>query len=112
MSLETKQKWLKFKHMVFLKIINSKKVTLISIFLFLYVILNLFDGERGLISYFEKKNIINDLSVEKKLVTKKLVLVEKKNKLLTDFIDLDYLETLYRDKLKFGKKDEIIIRLK
>ena len=55
MSLETKQKWLKFKHMGFLKIINSKKITLISIFLFLYVILNIFDGERGLISYFEKK---------------------------------------------------------
>jgi len=92
--------------MGFLKIINSKKITLISIFLFLYVILNLFDGERGLISYFEKKNIINDLSEEKKLVTKKLVLVEKKNKLLTDFIDLDYLETLYREKFMVGKKEE------
>tara|TARA_B100000959_G_scaffold104353_1_gene110067 strand:+ start:569 stop:862 length:294 start_codon:yes stop_codon:yes gene_type:complete len=92
--------------MGFLKIINSKKITLISIFLFLYVILNLFDGERGLISYFEKKNIINDLSVEKKLVTKKLIIVEKKNKLLTDFIDLDYLETLYREKFMVGKKEE------
>ena len=92
--------------MGFLKIINSKKITLISIFLFLYVVLNIFDGERGLISYFEKKNIINDLSVEKKLVTKKLVLVEKKNKLLTDFIDLDYLETLYREKFMVGKKEE------
>ena len=92
--------------MGFLKIINSKKITLISIFLFLYVILNLFDGERGLISYFEKKNIINDLSEEKKLVTKKLVLFEKKNKLLTDFIDLDYLETLYREKFMVGKKEE------
>ena len=106
MSLETKQKWLKFKHMGFLKIINSKKITLISIFLFLYVVLNIFDGERGLISYFEKKNIINDLSEEKKLVTKKLVLFEKKNKLLTDFIDLDYLETLYREKFMVGKKEE------
>jgi hypothetical protein len=92
--------------MGFLKIINSKKITLISIFLFLYVVLNIFDGERGLISYFEKKNIINDLSEEKKLVTKKLVLVEKKNKLLTDFIDLDYLETLYREKFMVGKKEE------
>ncbi len=92
--------------MGFLKIINSKKITLISIFLFLYLVLNIFDGERGLISYFEKKNIINNLSEEKKLVTKKLVLVEKKNKLLTDFIDLDYLETLYREKFMVGKKEE------
>ena len=56
----------------------------------------------------KKKNIINDLSVEKKLVTKKLIIVEKKNKLLTDFIDLDYLETLYRDKFMVGKKNEKI----
>ena len=92
--------------MGFLKIINSKKITLISIFLFLYVILNLLDGERGLFSYFEKKNIINNLSEEKTQLAKKLILVEKKNKLLTDFIDLDYLETLYREKFMVGKKEE------
>jgi len=92
--------------MSFLKIINRKKITLISIFLFLYVILNLFDGERGLISYFEKKNIINNLSDEKTELTKKLNHIEEKNKLLTDFIDLDYLETLYREKFMVGKKKE------
>ena len=51
--------------MGFLQIINRNKFTLISIFLFLYVGLNLFEGERGLISYFEKKNIIIKLSEEK-----------------------------------------------
>ena len=92
--------------MSFLQIINKKKITLISIFLFLYLILNLLDGERGLISYFEKKNIINNLSEEKTQLAKKLILVEKKNELLTDFIDLDYLETLYREKFMVGKKEE------
>ena len=92
--------------MGFLQIINRKKFTLISIFLFLYVMLNLFDGERGLISYFEKKNIINNLYQEKELLTKKLNFIEKKNNMLTDDIDLDYLETVYREKFMVGKKGE------
>ena len=92
--------------MSFLQIINKRKITLISIFLFLYLILNLFDGERGLISYFEKKNIINNLSQEKKLLIKKVNLIEKKNNMLTDVIDLDYLETVYREKFMVGKKSE------
>ena len=92
--------------MSFLKIINNKKITLISIFLFLYVMLNFLDGERGLISYFEKKNIINNLLREKKLLTNKLNLIEKKNSMLTDVIDLDYLETIYREKFMVGKKSE------
>tara|TARA_B100001013_G_scaffold64497_1_gene33690 strand:+ start:669 stop:962 length:294 start_codon:yes stop_codon:yes gene_type:complete len=94
--------------MSFLKIINNKKFTLISIFLFLYVMLNLFDGQRGLISYFEKKNIINNLSEKKKILIKKLNLIEKKNNMLTEVIDLDYLETIYREKFMVGKKGEKI----
>ena len=92
--------------MSFLQIINKKKIILITIFLFLYLILNLFDGERGLISYFKKKNIINNLSLEKKLLIKKVNLIEKKNSMLTDVIDLDYLETVYREKFMVGKKSE------
>ena len=68
--------------------------------------LNFLDGERGLISYFEKKNIINNLLREKKLLTNKLNLIEKKNSMLTDIIDLDYLETIYREKFMVGKKNE------
>ena len=68
--------------------------------------MNLFDGERGLISYFEKKNIISNLSQEKVLLIKKINLIEKKNNMLTDVIDLDYLETVYREKFMVGKKSE------
>tara|TARA_B100001123_G_C14314234_1_gene632615 strand:+ start:86 stop:379 length:294 start_codon:yes stop_codon:yes gene_type:complete len=89
-----------------LQIINRKKFTLISTFLFLYVMLNLIDGERGLISYFEKKNIIINLSEKENLLTKKLSLIEKKNNMLTDVIDLDFLETIYRQKFMVGKKEE------
>ncbi len=94
--------------MRFVEIIKNKKFSLLSIFLFLYVILNLLDGERGLISYFEKQKKINQLLNGKNLLTSKLVLIEKQNTLLTDVIDTDYLEILYRKKFMVGKASEKI----
>ena len=94
--------------MRFIKIINQKKFTLITIFLFSYVILNLVDGERGLISYYEKQEIKKQLIIEKNNLTKQLASMEKKNSLLTNTIDLDYLETLYRKKFMLGKSNEYI----
>ena len=94
--------------MRFIEIINHKKFTLVSIILCLYVILNLFDGERGLISYFEKQKIKKQLLQEKKLLTLRVDSIEKKNSLLTDIIDIDYLETLYRKKFMVGKVNEKI----
>ena len=69
-------------------------------------------GERGLISYYEKKNKQQNLVEQEKLLSKKLNEFEKKNKLLSNDLNFDYVETLYREKLKFGKKEEIIIKLK
>ena len=92
--------------MGFIKTIGQKKFTLISIFLFLYVILNLLDGERGLISYYENQKIKKQLIKEKKSLLINLDSIEKKNSLLTDSIDLDYLETLYRKKFLLGKTTE------
>ena len=94
--------------MKFIEIINKKKFTLISIFLFFYVALNLIDGERGLISYFEKQKIIEELINEKKSLVFHLQSIEKKNSLLTDVIDTDYLEILYRKKFMVGKTSEEI----
>ena len=96
--------------MKFVEIINNKKFTLISIFLFLYVIFNLLDGERGLISYYEKQKMKELLIEEKKALSIKLAKVEKKNMLLADKIDLDYLEMLYREKFMFGKPNEYIYK--
>ena len=94
--------------MRFVEIINKKKFTLISIFLFLYIILNFLDGERGLISYYEKQKVIDQLFQEKKFLVVQLDLIEKKNNLLTDIVDIDYLETLYRKKFMVGKPNEKI----
>ena len=96
--------------MRFLQITNHKKFMLISIFFFLYVIFNLLDGERGLISFNEKKKIKKQLIDEKKSLIIQLALIEKKNSLLTDTIDLDYLEILYRKKFMVGKSQEKIYK--
>tara|TARA_B100002051_G_C16729605_1_gene637432 strand:+ start:240 stop:536 length:297 start_codon:yes stop_codon:yes gene_type:complete len=95
-----------------IKIFKTKKLFFLNIFLTLYVGINLISGERGLISYFEKKNLEEKLSKKDLRLSKELNEIEKKNKLLSEKIDLDYLDILYREKLKFGKKEEILIRLK
>ena len=92
--------------MGFIKLISQKKFTLISMFLFLYVILNLLDGERGLISFYEKKKMKDSLIQEKQLLINQLAYIEKKNSLLTNTIDIDFLETLYRKKFMYGRPDE------
>ena len=96
--------------MRFVQIINQKKFTLIAVFLFLYVLINLLDGQRGLISFYEKQKIKEQLIEEKKALTIKLAMVEKKNRLLTDKVDLDYLEMLYREKFMVGKSNEQIYK--
>ncbi len=76
--------------------------------MFSYVILNLLDGERGLISFYEKKQIKESLIKEKINLVTQLNLIKKQNGLLTETIDLDYLETLYRKKFLLGKAEEKI----
>ena len=96
--------------MRFIQIINQKKFTLITVILFVYVLINLLDGQRGLISYYEKQKIKYQLVEEKKTLSIKLATAEKKNKLLTDRVDLDYLEMLYREKFMVGKSSEHIYK--
>ena len=93
---------------MFLKKLNKKKFVLFSIFLFIYLSFILFNGERGLISYFEKQKVKKNLIKKQELLQTKLILVEKKNALLSDNLDLDYLETLYRKKFMLGKRNEKI----
>ena len=96
--------------MRFVQIINQKKFTLIAVFLFLYVLINLLDGQRGLISYYEKQKIKQQLIEEEKELSIKLAMVERKNKLMTGKVDLDYLEMLYREKFMLGKSNEHIYK--
>ena len=90
------------------KILKKNYFLLISTFFFVYIAFNLLDGERGLFSYFEKKKIQNQLIQKKNNLTAELSDIEKKIILLTENIDLDYLEILYREKFFYGKANEIV----
>ncbi len=89
----------------------KRKIILLNVILCLYVVTNLIGGERGLFAYFEKKKIDVKLTYDEKILSHQLSEMKKKNTLLSDKLDLDYLEILYREKLKFGKKEEVIIKL-
>ena len=85
---------------------------LVATFLILYFFFNLLSGQRGLISYFEKKQNLNDLKQEELLITKEIKDLDFKNSLLSDNLDLDYIETLIRERFLFGKKNETIYIIK
>ena len=85
---------------------------LIITFLIFYFFFNLLSGERGLISYFEKKNQLNTLKVEESLLKNQIKDLDFKNSLLSDNLNLDYIETLIRERFLFGKKNEKIYIIK
>ena len=85
---------------------------LISVFLIIYFFFNLLSGERGLISYYEKKQILNDLKIKELSLKNQINDLDFKNSLLSDNLDLDYIETLIRERFLFGKKNEKIYIIK
>ena len=91
--------------------LERKKFILFNVFLTLYVGINFIGGERGLISYFDKKRIYEEFKIENKVLTSELKDLEHKISLVKNN-DLDYLDMLYREKFRYGTKDEIIIKLK
>ena len=91
-----------------LKKLKNNYFFIISSFLILYVSFNLLTGERGLISYFEKKEILEGLKKEELTIINKIKDFDFKNSLLSDNLDLDYIESLIRERLLFGKKNETI----
>ena len=95
-----------------LKRLKKNYFLFISTFLILYFFFNLLSGERGLISYFEKKQILNNLQNEEHLLTNQIKALDFNNSLLSDNLDLDYIETLIRERFLFGKKNETIYIIK
>ena len=79
---------------------------LIITFLIIYFFFNLLEGNRGLISYFEKKEIYKKLVTDQKDLSDKILVLDQKNSLLTENIDLDFIEILIREKFLFGKEGE------
>ena len=77
-----------------------------------YFAFNLVSGERGLFSYKDKKELLSNLKKEELLLINKIEDMDHKNSLLSSNLDLDYVETLIRERFLFGKKDETIYIIK
>ena len=95
-----------------LRLIKRNYFLLTSVFLILYFAFNLVSGERGLFSYIEKKEFLSSLKKEELSLVSKIDDMDHKNSLLSTSLDLDYVETLIRERFLFGKKDETIYILK
>ena len=90
---------------------KKKKFVLFNIFFTLYIGINLIGGERGLISYLDKKNFYEELENKERVLNIKLKDLEHKISLVENN-NFDYLDMLFREKFKYGTKDEIVIKLK
>lgn len=95
-----------------LRAIKRNYFLLISVFLILYFSFNFVSGERGLFSYIDKKELLKNLKQEELLLTRKIEEIDHTNSLLSTNLDLDYIETLIRERFLFGKKDETIYIIK
>ena len=95
-----------------LRLIKRNYFLLTSVFLILYFSFNLVSGERGLFSYIEKKELLSNLKKKEISLTGKIVDMDHKNSLLSTNLDLDYVETLIRERFLFGKTDETIYIIK
>jgi|TARA_B110000444_G_scaffold237504_1_gene250316 cell division protein FtsB len=92
--------------------IKKNYFLLVSTFLILYFFINLLDGDRGLLSYFDKKETLINLQNKEDDLTNKIKELEFKNSLLSNKLDLDYIETLIREKFLFGKDGETLYIIK
>ena len=92
--------------------IKKNYFLLISTFLVLYFFFNLLEGERGLFSYFKKRDILMNLQNDETNLSNKIRNLKFKNSLLSDKLDLDYVETLIREKFMFGKEGETLYIIK
>ena len=95
-----------------LRLIKRNYFLLISLFLILYFGFNLVSGERGLFSYIEKKELLSNLKNEELTLISQKEDIDHKNSLLSTNLDLDYIETLIRERFLFGKKGETIYIIK
>ena len=95
-----------------LKSLKKNYFLLLSTFLILYFFFNLMSGERGYFSYIKKKELLSDLKKEELTLTNKIIDLDHKNSLLSINLDLDYIETLIRERFLFGKDNETIYIIK
>ena len=90
--------------------LKKKKFLLFNIFFTLYICINFIGGERGLISYLDKKNTYKKLIKKDEILTLELKDLDHKISLIKKN-DADYIDMLYREKFNYVTEDEIIIKI-
>ena len=79
--------------------IKKNYFLIISVFLIIYFFFNFLEGERGLFSYFKKNELLINLKNQEINLTNKIHDIEFKNSLLSNKLNLDYVEEIIREKL-------------
>ena len=88
--------------------ISDKKFYFIILIIVLYIVFNFFGGDRGLIEYFKKKNLLKEIQEKNLEIKREIIFLTRKNDFLSVNINKDYLDEIYRDYFVLGKKGEKI----
>lgn len=97
----------------FFNYLSFYRFFLVNFFIFLYILINLLDGNRGYFSYVEKNNLlITKIDEEKKIFSSLSSLKSKNEMLYTSSVNLDYLDYLYRKYFVLGKSGEKLYLVK
>ena len=81
--------------MNFFNVFKKRKILFLNIFLFLYIILNLLTGERGLMAYFEKSELEKKLMKTKAKLNEEIQILDNKNSLLSTNLNFGLPLTLF-----------------
>jgi cell division protein FtsB len=88
--------------------ISDKKFYFIILIIVLYIVYNFLGGDRGLIEYFKKKNLLKEFQEKNLEIKREINFLTRKNDFLSVNINKDYLDEIYRDYFVLGKKGEKI----
>ena len=90
------------------KIFNLKKIIIINLILTIYFLINALTGEKGYFSTKKKDKMLHDLTVSEGVLILKLDSLRLKNGMLSEYLNLDYLDEKYREIFVLGKKNEVL----
>ena len=90
------------------KIFNLNKIIIINLILTVYFLINALTGEKGYFSMKKKDKMLHDLTVNESVLYKKLESLRLKNNMLSEDLNLDYLDEKYREIFVLGKKNEVL----
>ncbi len=90
------------------KIFNLKKIIIINVILTVYFLVNALTGDKGYFSMKKKDKMLHDLTVNESVLLQKLESLKLKNTMLSEDLNLDYLDEKYREIFVLGKRNEVL----